>query len=445
MASADADAARGARVIVHVDLDAFYASVEIRDRPELAGRPVVVGGEGRRSVVAAASYAARRFGVHSAMPMERAKRLCAELVIVPPRMGHYAAESSRFFAILGRWSPLVEGLSLDEAFLDLTGTEALFGDPEDAVRRLRAEVRSELGLACSAGIAPVKFVAKIGSDVAKPDGQVRVRAHEVLGFLHPLPVGRLWGVGDKREAELAALGIRTIGDLATWSVPALEARLGPHAAQHLHALAHGRDARGVEPHHDMKSMGHEETFERDLSDPALIETHLLAQAERVAARLRAGGVVARGVTLKYKLADFTLVTRQTTFAAPTDDGPTLFRAVKALFLAHPPKRPIRLCGVSATRLEPAGAGLLPGLQPGLLATPTAGSERTSRLNAAMDAIAKRHGHEAITRAALVDLRGPDGRGPQNVSEPTRDRRPSAGDDAPSPARGGPHQPSRKSR
>ncbi|MCC6623164.1 MAG: DNA polymerase IV [Deltaproteobacteria bacterium] len=426
---------RAPRVVAHVDLDAFYASVEIRDRPELAGRPVVVGGEGRRSVVAAASYAARRFGVHSAMPMARARKLCPELVIVPPRMGHYARESASFFTILGRWSPLVEGLSLDEAFLDLTGTGALFGDPEDAIRRLRAEVRSELGLACSAGIAPVKFVAKIASDVAKPDGQVRIHEADVLTFLHPLPVGRLWGVGDKREAELHALGIRTIGDLATWAVPALAAHLGPHAAAHLVELAHGRDPRTVEPDHDMKSMGHEETFERDLSDLPLIETHLLAQAERVAARLRAGGVVARGVTLKYKLSDFTLVTRQTTFRAPTDDGPTLFRAVRALLAAHPPKRPIRLCGVSATRLEPAAAGVLPGL----LSGPAPGVERTSRLNAALDAIAQRHGAELITRAALVDLHQG---GVQNIAEPTRDRRPGPPDRGPA---GDDHQPSRKSR
>lgn len=396
------------KVIVHVDLDAFYASVEVRDNPAYRGRPLVVGGEGRRSVVMAASYEARRFGVHSAMPMMRARALCRDLVVAVPRMSQYMADSAAFFRILGRWSPLVEGLSLDEAFVDLSGTEVLFGDPEDAVRRLRAEVRDELGLACSAGIAPVKFVAKIGSDVAKPDGQVRVHDGDVQAFLDPLPVGRLWGVGEKTEAILKMLGIQTIGDLRRTDVSLLMHKLGPHQSQHLSALAHGRDDRVVVSERDAKSIGTEETFERDITDHEQIRAYLLGQSERVAARLRENGLVARGVTLKYKLKDFTLVTRQTSFVASSDDGKVIYDAVCALLAANPPVAPIRLCGVSAHKLEPRP---LPGLfdQKNLEAT-----EKRARLNAALDGIHAKHGDKSIVRARLLDLGQR-----QNVAEPAR--------------------------
>ena len=402
------------RVIAHVDLDAFYASVEIRDDPSLRGRPVVVGGLSMRSVVAAASYEARRFGVHSAMPMVRAKKLCPELVVVPPRIGHYAAESERFFAILSRYSPLVEGLSLDEAFLDLTGTEGLFGAPDGAVSRLRKDVMDELALACSAGIAPVKFVAKIASDLAKPNGQISVTAERVLEVLHPLPVSRLWGVGKKRESELLAAGIRTIGDLARCDLAALRARLGDEAARQLHALARGEDEREVVPDREMKSMGAEETFEHDLTDPETIGLYLLEQAERVAARLRRVGLVTTGVTLKYKLADFTLVTRQKTIPA-TSDGGALHRAVMGLLAAHPPARPIRLVGLSAHKLGPP--------PPGDIFTSGDNAEsarRTDRLNAALDGIRQKHGAAALTRAGLLQLdRGTPEKRPAGYETPKK--------------------------
>jgi len=402
------------RVIAHVDMDAFYASVEIRDDPSLRGRPVVVGGLSLRSVVAAASYEARRFGVHSAMPMVRAKKLCPSLVVVPPRIAHYAAESERFFAILSRYSPLVEGLSLDEAFLDLTGTAGLFGPPEGAVSRLRKDVMDELSLACSAGIAPVKFVAKIASDLAKPNGQLLVTAERMLDVLHPLPVSRLWGVGKKREAELLAAGIRTIGDLARCDLPALRARIGDESARHLHALAHGEDAREVVPDREMKSMGAEETFEHDLSDPETIGLYLLEQAERVAARLRRIGLVTTGVTLKYKLADFTLVTRQRTIA-PTSDGGALYRAALDLLRAHPPARPIRLVGLSAHKLGPP--------PPGNIFAAASGDDtqrRTDRLNAALDGIRHKHGAAALTRAGLLQLdRGTPDRRPAGYETPRK--------------------------
>lgn len=379
--------------IAHVDLDAFYASVEMRDDPGLSGRPVVVGGSSRRGVVMAASYEARRYGIHSAMPMMRARRLCPELVVVPPRMSRYAADSKRFFTILGHYSPLVEGLSLDEAFVDLTGTEALFGPPDATVSRLRDEVMDTLSLPCSAGIAPVKFVAKIASALAKPNGQLLIEEDRLLEFLHPLPVSRLWGVGKKREQSLKAAGLDTIGDIARADRAMLVRRFGDRTAHHLYSLANGVDARAVVPHREAKSMGAEETFERDLRDLDEIALHLLEQAERVAARLRRANLVAGAVTLKYKLSDFKLVTRQRQLP-PTADGPTLHRAVVQLLRDNPPPRPVRLVGVSAHKLTPAPLGAAPI---------AADSGRTARLNAALDGIRQKHGHRALTRAGLLDL------------------------------------------
>lgn len=401
----------GPRVIAHVDLDAFYASVEIRDDPSLRGRPVVVGGSSDRGVVAAASYEARRFGVHSAMPMVRARRACPNLVVVPPRMAHYAAESRRFFEILGRWSPAVEGLSLDEAFLDLTGTERLFGPPETAISRLRAEVRAELGLACSAGIAPVKFAAKILSDVAKPDGQRRVEPGALLAFLHPLPVSRLWGVGKRREEELRMLGLRTIGDLARADLELLVRKLGREAAFHLRGLAEGRDPREVTPDRDTKSVGSEETFETDVRDEATLSLYLLAHAEKVAWRLRRLGARAAGVTLKYKLHDFRLVTRQCR-VEPTDDAGALHATVTELLRAHPPPSPVRLIGLSAFALVLPGAAAPPPAPVALTLdfgdaprplNPTGPDPRVARLNAALDDIRARHGRAAVVRAELMPL------------------------------------------
>lgn len=406
---------RADRVIAHVDLDAFYASVEVRDDPSLRGRPVVVGGRSGRGVVAAASYEARRFGIHSAMPMVRALRLCRDLVVVTPRMDRYVEDSRRFFEILGRYSPRVEGLSLDEAFLDLTGTERLHGPPEVAVASLRRAVRDELGLACTAGVAPVKFVAKILSGEAKPDGQMRLLPEDVLPFLHRLPVGRLWGVGEKRERELVHLGLRTVGDIARADRSILEMKLGREAARHLSELAAGIDEREVEGDREAKSMGAEETFERDVSDIETMETYLLAQAERVAARLRRAGRVASGVTLKYKLADFKSLTRQATIS-PTADAKVLYEAARALLEANRPKGPIRLIGLSAHKLGERMADLFDGMierregGAGAQAGAARGAEakrsgeeaaRRERLNAALDGIRDKHGVDAVTRASLI--------------------------------------------
>jgi DNA polymerase-4 len=417
------------RVIAHVDLDAFYASVEIRDDPSLAGKPVVVGGRSGRGVVAAASYEARRYGIFSAMPMVRAHRLCRDLVVVTPRMDRYIEDSRRFFEILSRYSPRIEGLSLDEAFLDLTGTERLHGPPGIAVAALRRAVRDEIGLACTAGIAPVKFLAKILSGEAKPDGQRRIAAEDVLTFLHALPVGKLWGVGEKRERELIHLGLRTIGDIARADLGILRVKLGREAAEHLRALSEGRDDREVVPDREAKSMGAEETFEHDISDFEMMTTYLLAQAERVAARLRRAGRVATGVTLKYKLSDFKLVTRQVS-VSPTADAKAIYDAAVALLKANPPARPIRLIGVSAHRLAEKMADLFDvpnaatGIRQGGEADPAnrirqggeadpanriAGSRslgpapalRSERLNAAIDGIREKHGAGSVVRASLL--------------------------------------------
>jgi DNA polymerase-4 len=421
------------RIIAHVDLDAFYASVEIRDNPALQGRPVVVGGSSQRGVVAAASYAARRFGVHSAMPMVRARRLCPELVVVPPRMAHYAAVSADFFEILGRYSPRVEGLSLDEAFLDLSGTERLFGPPDTTIAALRAAVRAELGLACSAGIAPVKFVAKILSDVAKPDGQRQVFAEDLLSFLHPLPVGRLWGVGPRREEELRMLGIQTIGQLARADAKMLERRLGIEAARHLLGLAQGRDTREVEPDRDAKSIGAEETFEEDIINPEAMRLHLLDQCERVMWRLRRSERLADGVTLKYKLADFRSITRQCTIE-PTRDAEVILAAARDLLARHPPAGPIRLIGMSVRLFEPGQhtappATLFDLLEPAPPKTPTAPGTpaddgRREKLQSALDEIRLKHGTASIVRASLLSLTQRDAaERPAGYVPPDRNTRP----------------------
>jgi DNA polymerase-4 len=374
-------------------MDAFYASVEQRDDPALRGRPVIVGGHAQRGVVLAASYEVRPFGVRSAMSMARALRLAPDAVVVPPRMRAYAEASERVFDILHSATPLVEGLSLDEAFLDVTASRRLLGSPAEIASMLRKRIADELSLPCSAGIADVKFIAKIASDLAKPNGQREVPPGTGAAFLAPLPIGRLWGVGPKTEARLKLLGFRTIGDLARAEPGALERRLGA-SGKHLAELAHGIDPRGVVPDREAKSVGAEETFDRDLEGAEALLPHLHGQALRVGRRLRRAGLRARGVQLKLKLADFTIVTRQATFDLATDDGQALYRAAAALLERHPPAMPVRLTGVSAQSLEP-----LEATQTSLL--PTAPSPRDA-LNRAMDAINQRFGQKALTTADVAD-------------------------------------------
>ncbi|MGB8930720.1 MAG: DNA polymerase IV, partial [Anaeromyxobacteraceae bacterium] len=356
------------RTIVHMDLDAFFASVEQLDRPELRGRPVIVGGTSGRGVVCAASYEARTFGVRSAMPTARARRLCPEGVFLSPRFDRYSELSDRVFGIFGRYTPLVEGLSLDEAFLDVTASRALHGSGADIARAIKRSVREECGLAISAGIAEVKFAAKIATDVGKPDGLVEVPRGATAAFLAPLPIGRLWGVGPVTERALRRIGAATIGDLARLPGSAVAAAVGGSAAQHLKALAVGDDAREVTPGEEAKSVGAEDTFGEDLVGRDELSRELLSQAVRVGRRLRASGVEGDVVTLKVKYADFTLVTRRTTLAVPTDDDRALFHAARGQLDRVDLARPVRLTGVSVSGLVASRGSEVPaGEQLGLFA------------------------------------------------------------------------------
>ena len=373
-------------------MDAFYASVEQRDDPALRGRPVIVGGAARRGVVLAASYEVRPFGVRSAMPMARALRLAPDAVVVSPRHDAYADASARVFDILGSVTPLVEPLSLDEAFMDVTGSRKLFGAPAEIARRVRARIADEVGLPASAGIAEVKLVAKIASDMAKPNGQLEVPPGGGPAFLAPLPVSRLWGVGPKSARTLATMDLETVGDIARRDPEALERRLGP-SGRALWEQANAIDPRPVIPDRDAKSIGAEETFDDDLSTIDALAPRIHAQALRVAHRLRRAGVRARTVQLKLKHADFTLVTRRETLDQPTDDGQVLYRTAAAL-LAREPARPTRLTGVSAQNLVAAEAPQL-----GLFAPPPTAAHR---LNRALDAIAERFGAGVVTTADVAD-------------------------------------------
>lgn len=385
-------------------MDAFYASVEQRDDPGLRGRAVVVGGPSRRGVVCAASYEARPFGVRSAMPIGEALRRAPHAVVVAPRMARYAAVSAQVFAIFGRFTPLVEGLSLDEAFLDVTGSRALFGAPAAIAAQIKDAVRAELGLPCSAGVASSKFAAKIASDLQKPDGLVVV-PDDVAGFLAPLPVERMWGVGPKTAVRVRAAGFSTIGDLAR-SDPATLERVFGSWGRTVHALASGVDARAVVPDHDAQSVGAEETREFDLHSAAEIEAPLLAQCERVAERLVAGGLRGRVVTLKLRYADFSARTRRVTLDAPVADTGSIHRAAHALLARMPGlRRGVRLVGVSVSGLESA-EDALPQLFP---------DERAARGLQIEDAAAKlraRFGERMLTRAALLDAPGSGPRKPR---------------------------------
>jgi DNA polymerase-4 len=379
--------------ILHVDLDAFYASVAILKDPSLKGEPVIVGGTGSRGVVTSASYEARAYGVHSAMPSVRARRLCPEGIFLPPDFEAYRTHSNRFREVLLAHTPLVEPISLDEAFLDVGGATLLFGSPVEIARKIRREVEAEVGVTCSVGVAPTKFVAKLASDGCKPDGLLHVRVGEVRAFLEPLPVGRLWGVGEKTAEVLDRLAIRTVGDLGRTPVAILDRLLGEAAAAHLSALAHGVDDRSVVPYEAPKSIGHEETFDRDLDDDREILRELLALSGRVAARLRDDGYRARTVTLKARLANFTTLTRSRTQADPTDLGADLYRTVAELYRALPgARRRIRLLGVQAGGLVPAGAEQLALLR----------SERWGDVERTIDRIERRFGTGAARPAALLD-------------------------------------------
>jgi DNA polymerase-4 len=388
---------RPAEPILHADLDAFYASVEVLKDPSLKGKPVIVGGVGARGVVTSASYEARAFGVRSAMPSVRARRLCPEGIFVSPDFEAYRTHSTRFREVLLAHTPFVEPISLDEAFLDVGGATLLFGSPVEIAQRIRAAVEAEVGVTCSIGVAPVKFVAKIASDDCKPDGMRHVPAGEVRTFLDPLPVRRLWGVGEKTGDVLDRMAIRTVGDLGRTPVTILERLLGEAAATHLSALAHGVDDRVVVPYEAPKSVSHEATFDRDLDDEREILRELLALSGKVAARLREDGYRARTVTLKARLANFTTLTRSRTRGDPSDLGADLYRTVSELYRSLPgARRRIRLLGVQAGGLVPAGAEQLALLHP----------ERWGDVERTVDRIERRFGAGATKPASLLDRSRP---------------------------------------
>ncbi|MFG1658772.1 DNA polymerase IV [Micromonospora chersina] len=383
--------------ILHVDMDAFFASVEVRRRPELRGQPVVVGGIGPRGVVSSASYEARRYGVRSAMPTARARALCPHAVYLPPDFTQYSAASRAVMRIFRDVTPLVEPLSLDEAFLDVAGARRLFGTPTEIARLIRRRVAEEQQLTCSVGVAPSKFVAKLGSTRAKPDGLLVVPAARVLEFLHPLPVAALWGVGERSAEALQRLGLRTVGDLAEAPPGLLRRAVGEASAGHLHELAWGRDPRRVSPEHVEKSIGAEVTFDTDVTDPAEIRRALLALAEKAGARLRAAGQVGRTVSLKVRLADFRTVSRSRTLGVPTDTAREMFDTAWALWTALAPGEPVRLVGVRMEGL--AAAEETP--QQLTLGAPERGWREAE---AAADAAAARFGRSVIGPASLLGRR-----------------------------------------
>ena len=341
------------RQILHIDMDAFFASVEQRDNPALRGKPLVVGGAARRGVVAAASYEAREYGVRSAMPMAEALRRCPRLLVVPPRGDRYAAVSEQVFDIFHRYTPLVEGLSIDEAFLDVTASQSLFGDGAAIARRIKTEILAETELTGSAGVATSKFVAKLASDRDKPNGLTLV-PEDVAAFLAPLPIERMWGVGPKTAPNLHALGYRTLGDLAAAEPKAIERALGSWGPS-VRLLAMGIDDREVVPDRDAKSIGAECTYEEDLRDREAIARTLLAHAARVAERLTAQKIAARTVVVKLKWHDFTVLSRRMTLPEPASDTRTIHDACIALLDRFPLQGArIRLTGVSVADLcDPA--------------------------------------------------------------------------------------------
>jgi DNA polymerase-4 len=386
---------RPAEPMLHVDLDAFYASVEVLKDPSLAGRPVVVGGAGSRGVVMSASYEARAFGIRNAMPAVRARRLCPDAVFVPPDFESYKAHSNRFREILLAVTPLVEPISLDEAFLDVAGAVLLFGQPAEIAEKIRREVHDGVGVRCSIGVAPSKLVAKLASKQAKPDGLVVVRLDEVPAFLEPLPVRTLWGVGEKTTETLGRLGVRTVGDLARTPATVLGRLLGDQHARDLHDLALGVDDRPVVPYEPPKSVSHEETFDADLDAEEDLLREVLALAHRVAARLREDGYRTRTVTLKVRLANFTTLTRSRTLPAPTDVGADLYEVAAELYRGLPgARRRVRLLGVAATGLVPAGEEQLALLR----------GERRGDVERALDRIERRFGRGAAMPATLLERR-----------------------------------------
>jgi nucleotidyltransferase/DNA polymerase involved in DNA repair len=384
------------RKILHIDMDAFYASIEQQDNPALKGQPVIVGGDAeKRGVVSAASYEARAFGVHSAMPTSQARRLCPQGVFLPVRMDRYREVSGQIFEVFQGYTPLIEPLSLDECFLDVTGCESLFGPAPEMAREIKRKILVRTGLTASAGIAPNKFLAKIASDWRKPDGLVEIKPDEVGAFLENLPISKLWGVGKSTEEILKGMGILRAGQLAQYPPEGIGRKLGNFGLELL-ALARGEDDRPVVPHEEAKSLSQEQTFTPDLKDRQVMEQVLLDQAEQVGWELRKQKLKGQTVHLKVRYPDFTLITRSQTLSLPTDAGMEIYRtAVKLLEKTEVRSRKARLLGVGVSNLRHRGTPLQRGLFDSY-------REKEEKSLEAVDKIWNKFGPEAIKRASLLE-------------------------------------------
>lgn len=381
------------RTILHVDMDAFYASVEQRDNPALRGKPIIVGaGEDERGVVCAASYEARKFGVHSAMPSRTASKLCPHGIFIYPNMRKYREISRQIMTILSSFTPLLEQLSVDEAFLDVTGSQRQFGDGVAIAKQIKLEIQTQTALTISVGVASNKFLAKLASDLQKPDGLVVISEKEKVDILAPLPVNKIWGVGRVTEKLFREIGIHTIGELQRCSLKELRIQFG-NSAGHLQALAFGEDDRTVEPDGETKSIGSEHTFDVDTANHDQIKSCLLEQCEEVGSRLRSAKVAARTIQLKLRYSDFTTLTRRRTLACPTQDEMTLYEITGQLLAAEKiDRKRIRLIGVSGTNLA------APEFQTDLFDRP---DEKRQRLAKAVDELRGKLGASAITRGSLL--------------------------------------------
>ncbi len=388
--------------ILHVDMDAFYAAVAVLDAPDLRGLPLIIGAPESRSVVSSASYEARRFGVRSAMPVSQARRLCPQALIVAPDFRRYQEVSREVMAIFESITPLVEPLSIDEAFLDVQGVRRLWGSPGEIARLIRARVAEEVGITCSVGVAATKHVAKMASTIAKPDGLLIVPEAATLDFLAPKSVRAMWGVGPKAAESLESRGIRTIADLRETPLPALERAVGAASAVRLAALSRGEDPRGVETERVEKSVGHEETFHTDVTDREFLRSELLRLSDRVAARLRRARWEAATVSIKVRFSDFATVTRSQTLPEPSAVGQRIGAAAQTLFDSIDRSDPIRLIGVRAEKLRDAG-----GAQLGLWDD----DEEWRKVEDALDTAQDRFGGGAVTRARHL------GRGEQRAAPP----------------------------
>ena len=393
--------------ILHVDMDAFYASASLLSRPELKGTPVIIAGGGNRGVVLSATYEARAFGVSAAMPTARARRLCPQATVVAPDYARYERISKAVMAVFASVTPIVEPLSLDEAFLDVSGARRRLGGPRQIAQQIRDTIADEQGITCSAGVASTKFIAKLASGLAKPDGLLVVPKAEVIGFLHQLPVGALWGVGERTEEALRRLGLHTVADIAHTPLETLRRALGDNAGPALHALAWGQDTRPVVPTHRERSIGADETFSFDVDDPAYIHRQLLKLSDRTAARVRAAGLVGRTISIKVRFSDFTTITRSRTLRDPTDVSRDIYAIARALFDGLGLQRArLRLVGV---RME----GLMDSDQApiqGLLDAPEHGWRDADR---AVDRASARFGAGAVRPGSLVE-------DPQSATTPMRD-------------------------